>query len=73
LLEFENTTIVALKDFIRSIHEDQERRGDMMYLRRLEPFLVSMEEYCKVIESAEVFVNPKETSGYLWVSHTIIV
>ena len=70
--EFKLTTIVTLKDFIRSLHEDQERRGNMMYLKRLEPFLVSMEEYCRVVEYAEVFVNPTDISAYLWVSRAIL-
>ena len=71
-VEFKLTTIVTLKDFIRGLHEDQERKGNMMYLRRLEPFLVSMEEYCRIVENTEVFVNATDISAYLWVRRDIL-
>jgi hypothetical protein len=37
-----------------------------MYMKRLEPFLVSMQEYVEVVKVAEVFAD----ISYLWVSNS---
>lgn len=39
-----------------------------MYMKRLEPFLVSMKGYVKVVEDAEIFENISDMVAYLWVS-----
>jgi hypothetical protein len=41
-----------------------------MYMKRLEPFLVSMQEYVEVVKLAEVFADISEATSYLWVSNS---
>jgi hypothetical protein len=41
----------------------------MMYMKRLEPFLVSMKAYIEVAEVAEVFVDVSDVNSYLWVNN----
>jgi hypothetical protein len=68
VLDLENTTLITVKDFIRDLHSEQERTGKMTYLRRLDEFLIPMEEYENVVQAAEIFVNVTEAVAYLWVS-----
>jgi hypothetical protein len=44
----------------------------MTYLRRLDAFLMSMEEYWNFVEDNEIFVNSAEASAYLWVSSAML-
>ena len=66
--EFKTTSFDSLQDFIRNLQQEQERDGRMMYMKRLEPFLVSMKEYIEVAKDAGVFVNISDIISYLWVS-----
>lgn len=66
--DFKSTSFASLQDFIRALQEEQERNGNMMYMRRLEPFLVSMKEYVEAVKVAEVFVDISDVISYLWVS-----
>ncbi|KAI9654109.1 MAG: hypothetical protein M1821_006820 [Bathelium mastoideum] len=62
----EGTTLVSLKGFIRGLHVEQEQNGNMTYLRRLDAFLMSMEEYCSFVKATEILANPLEAAAYLW-------
>jgi hypothetical protein len=68
--EFKTTSFASLQDFIRTLQEEQERNGSLMYMKRLEPFLVSMQEYVEVVKVAEVFADISEAISYLWVSNS---
>jgi hypothetical protein len=68
--EFKATSFDSLQDFVRTLQQEQERNGRMMYMKRLEPFLVSMKEYVEVIKDAAVFVNISNIISYLWVSES---
>lgn len=68
--EFNATSFGSLQDFIRNLQQEQERNGRMMYMKRLEPFLVSMNEYMEVVRYADVFVNTSDVVSYLWVSYS---
>ena len=65
---FKATSFDSLQDFIRTLQQEQERNGRMMYMKRLEPFLVSMKEYVEVVKDVDVFVNISDIISYLWVS-----
>lgn len=41
-----------------------------MYMKRLEPFLVSMKAFVEVAVKTEVFVEVSDINSYLWVSNT---
>lgn len=63
--EFQMTSLEGLQDCIRAIQQDQEKKKRMMYMKRLDPFLQTMEQYGKVID---VFVNSSELLAFIWVS-----
>lgn len=64
--DFKATTLTSLQNFLRVLQEEQERDESMMYMKRLEPFLVSMKAF---IEVAEVFIDVSDFNSYLWVSN----
>lgn len=66
--EFKATSFDSLQDFIGTLQQEQEQKGSMMYMKRLEPFLVTMKEYVEVVKDADVFVNISDVISYLWVS-----
>ena len=68
--DFKTTSFASLQDFIRTLQEEQERNGNMMYMKRLKPFLVSMKEYVEAVKVAEVFVDISDVISYLWVSNS---
>ncbi|KAI2628485.1 hypothetical protein GGR54DRAFT_587349 [Hypoxylon sp. NC1633] len=61
--EFQMTNLEDLRDCIRNIQQDQEQKKGMMYMKRLDPFLKTMEEYGKVLD---VFVNTSEIVAFVW-------
>ncbi|KAH7022148.1 hypothetical protein EDB80DRAFT_694105 [Ilyonectria destructans] len=62
-LAFQNTTVDDVKSTIASIQQKQISSGRQQWIRRLEPFLSSMEQYGKVIE---VFLNASEVLAFIW-------
>ena len=67
--EFRNTSFASLLYFIRTLQEQQDRDGNMIYMKRLEPFLVSMSEYVEAIEVAGVIADTSDLISYLWASN----
>lgn len=61
---FENTTIDDVRSAIAEIQQRQVNAGQQKYLARLKPFLVSLEQYGKVVE---VFLNASEMLAFVWV------
>ncbi|KAI0010504.1 hypothetical protein F4779DRAFT_577169 [Xylariaceae sp. FL0662B] len=61
--EFRMTSLGELKNCIQTIQRDQEQKRRMMYMKRLDPFLQTMEQYGKVIE---VFVNTSDIVAFIW-------
>jgi hypothetical protein len=66
--DFKATTFTSLQNFLGVLQEEQARNGSMMYMKRLEPFLVSMKAFIEVAEVAKVFVDVSDVHSYLWVS-----
>lgn len=62
--EFRMTSLEELKDAVRKMEQDQESKRRMMNMKRLDPFLKSMEQYGKIIE---VFGNVNEVVAFVWV------
>ncbi|KAI1769276.1 hypothetical protein GGR53DRAFT_473750 [Hypoxylon sp. FL1150] len=61
--DFQMTSLEELKNCIQTIQRDQEKKKGLMYMKRLDPFLHSMEQYGKVID---VFVNSSDLLGFIW-------
>ena len=61
---FLDTDYKDLWEGIRAIEDEQGRRLDLRFMRRIEPFLVSMESYGPVIE---VFSQGFSPMAFVWV------
>ena len=61
---FSNTSLEDLGHEARKGQEEQVARLDLRFLRRLEPFLRSMESYAGVIE---VFCQGYSPMAFVWV------
>ncbi|KAI0376441.1 hypothetical protein F5Y04DRAFT_210207 [Hypomontagnella monticulosa] len=61
--DFRMTSLEDLRDCIRTIQRDQEQNKKLMYMKRLDPFLQTMEQYGKVLD---VFVNTSEVVAFIW-------
>ncbi|KAK3321504.1 hypothetical protein B0T19DRAFT_374928 [Cercophora scortea] len=63
---FATTTLNIINGVVSGIQADQERRGDLMYMKRLELFLLLMHQFSQVSEAGNVFVDLAQVMGYVW-------
>ncbi|WPJ61618.1 hypothetical protein SMAC4_01720 [Sordaria macrospora] len=61
--EFSNCSLQDVQLLMKKIQAEQEIKGEMRHLKRLEPFLEAMKELGKVIE---VFTNTTVFLCYIW-------
>ncbi len=66
---FKATTFTSLQNLVGVLQEEQERDTNMLYMKRLKPFLDLMKAFVEVSEVAEVFVDMSDVNSYLWVSN----
>lgn len=66
--DFMKTTYSTVQLYIRELQAEQERTTGLMYMKRLEPFLISMQQFEQVVKVLEVFVNMTQVMAYVWVS-----
>lgn len=66
--DFTSATFGVVRDVIRELQMEQERKENLMYMKRLEPFLVSMQQFCEVAKAVEVFFRVSYIMAYIWVS-----
>jgi hypothetical protein len=64
LRDFQLTTLDDLKVQMSIIQNDQRKSKKLQYLKRLGPFLDTMEQYGKIVE---VFLNLHEVVAFVWV------
>ncbi|KAH0563508.1 hypothetical protein GP486_001929 [Trichoglossum hirsutum] len=63
MADFELTDLQTLRQAINTIQNKQAQNKKLMYMKRLEPFLKSMEDYGKVLE---VFLNVSKFISFVW-------
>ncbi|CAI6332799.1 unnamed protein product [Periconia digitata] len=63
LRDFSQTSLDDLKQCIATIQNDQRASRKLRYLKRLGPFLDTMERYGKIIE---VFLNVSDIIAFVW-------
>ena len=68
LRDFSQTSLGDLKQCIATIQNDQRASRKLRYLKRLGPFLDTMERYGKIIE---VFLNVSDIIAFVWVSSLV--
>lgn len=61
---FSNTSLEDLWREARRVEHEQGARGDLKFMRRLEPFLRTLESYAGVIE---VFCQGYSPMAFVWV------
>lgn len=66
--EFRQTSLEVLWREIAKLQKTQEQSRHLKYMRRLEPFLKSMEQYSKIIE---VFLNVSDLIAFVWVGKLV--
>lgn len=64
MADFELTDLQALLQAINSIQNKQAQNRRLMYMKRLEPFLKTMEDYGKILE---VFLSTSIFIAFVWV------
>lgn len=64
--EFKTTSFLDLQKALSCLQNQQQNSRTMMYMRRLRPFLDSMEQH---IQNAKEFMSTSDFSGLLWVSN----
>ena len=67
LADFQHTDLHSLRQAINTIQNEQAKNKKLMYMKRLEPFLKSMEDYGRVLE---VFLNVSDFIAFVWVTMT---
>jgi hypothetical protein len=70
---FTRTTFSTIQGIVREMQTDQEQQGSLMYMKRLEPFLLSMQHFSKAAQDAGTFVDLRLAMAYVWVSTRILV
>lgn len=63
---FSNSSLEDLWREARKVEDEQGARLDLRFMRRLEPFLRSLESYAGVIE---VFCQGYAPMAFVWVGH----
>jgi hypothetical protein len=69
--EFRSISFDIVRDTCREIQTDQEREQNLMYMQRLEPFLVSMQQLGGIAEATSLSTKIQSLMAYVWVRHYI--
>jgi hypothetical protein len=64
LADFQLTDLQSLHQAINTIQNQQAKDKSLMYMRRLKPFLDTMEDYGQVLK---VFLNASNFIAFVWV------
>ncbi|PGH01881.1 hypothetical protein AJ80_08953 [Polytolypa hystricis UAMH7299] len=64
--DLRRTTFAVVRDVISELHVQQERIEKLMYMKRLEPFVLSMQQFGEVAMVAKVFFDVSYTMAYVW-------
>ncbi|KAK3389796.1 hypothetical protein B0H63DRAFT_104197 [Podospora didyma] len=65
-LSFQDTSFETVRLLCREIQMDQERHGSLMYMKRLEPFMVSMQQFGMVASSVNIFFDVSLAMAHVW-------
>lgn len=66
--KFMRMTSDVMQAYMHELQTEQEMSGRLMYMKRLEPFLVAMKQFEQALESHAIFDNSTEAMAYVWVS-----
>ncbi|KAK3294357.1 uncharacterized protein B0H64DRAFT_324187 [Chaetomium fimeti] len=66
LRDITTTTFTQVQSIVRQIQTEQERQGSLMYMKRLQPFLVSMQQFSKAVKDTNAFLDLPLAMAYVW-------
>ena len=66
--KFASTTFAEIQGIVREIQTEQAGQGSLKYMKRLEPFLVSMQQFRRTAEDTAAFIELPLAMAYVWVS-----
>ena len=66
--KFMRMTSDVMQAYMHELQTEQEMSGRLMYMKRLEPFLVAMKQFEQALESHAIFDNSTKAMTYVWVS-----
>ncbi|KAL2843331.1 hypothetical protein BJY01DRAFT_264318 [Aspergillus pseudoustus] len=61
-----NTTCDVVHHVVRELQMEQELRRELLYMQRLEPFLVSMEQFGELMEATQLIPDPSHSMAFIW-------
>ncbi|KAK7750569.1 hypothetical protein SLS62_007545 [Diatrype stigma] len=64
--DFMSATSRTVQLYIRELQAEQERTKSLMYMKRLEPFLISMQQLEHVGEALRLFDSMPQVMAYVW-------
>jgi hypothetical protein len=64
LVDFQLTDLQSLQQAINAIQNQQAKNKKLMYMRRLKPFLDTMEDYGQILKA---FLNTSNYIAFVWV------
>ncbi|RYP61328.1 hypothetical protein DL771_010167 [Monosporascus sp. 5C6A] len=65
-IEFMRTTSSTIQSYMRELQAEQERTRRLMYMKRLEPFLIAMKQFEEITEALGLFIRPDEIYPSHW-------
>lgn len=71
--DFAGTTSAQVQSLVGDIQAEQERRDSLMYMRRLEPFLDSMQKFNEAAKDTATFSDLPQAMAYVWVRVDMMV
>jgi hypothetical protein len=69
LVDFQLTDLQSLQQAINTIQNQQAKNKRLMYMRRLKPFLDTMEDYGQILK---VFLNTSNYIAFVWVRTLVL-
>ena len=64
IMDMKMTTLADLQKTLAAVQQRQQNSKTMKFLRRLQPFLDSMEQYSKAVN---IFANASDIVAFIWV------
>ncbi|KAI1311218.1 hypothetical protein F5Y03DRAFT_324179 [Xylaria venustula] len=65
-IKFLSVTFVTIQEIAREIQVAQEEKRSLMYMQRLEPFMLSLQQFSKILEATGITFGLNNPMAYIW-------
>jgi hypothetical protein len=69
--DFNGTSFAQVREYIQTLEIEQGKSGNLRYLKRLEPFLNSIDGYVRIVEAVGVLDDASSAISFLWVRMSV--